>query len=263
MFENENNETLVTEVTENAGQQPAEEVVETTPPVKTYTQAEVDEIAGRKKARIEAKLRKEYDRKYGELEATLNAGLGTSSVEEAMEKLKSFYADKGIPTPKTPSYSDRDIEILARAEAEDIISGGLDEVVEEVDRLAGLGVGNMSAKDKAVFKRLAEYRESAERGRELSEMGVTEEVYNSEDFKQFAAKFNSKTPVRDIYEIYSKTKNPQKEIKTAGSMKTTASDDGGVKEYYSPEEAKKFTMEDLNKNPKLVKAIENSMKLWK
>lgn len=46
-----------------------------------------------------------------------------------------------------------------------------------------------------------------------------------------------------------------------GSAKTTVVNDE-VKEYYSPEEARKFTDEDLEKNPKLEEAILNSMLKW-
>ena len=77
------NENLVTEVTENV-ETATEETVEQaeTPAPRTYTQEEVDEIVSKRKARTEAKIRKEYDRKYGRLESVLKAGTGKESVEE-------------------------------------------------------------------------------------------------------------------------------------------------------------------------------------
>ncbi len=186
----------------------------------------------------------------------MNAGLGTKSIEEATEKLNSFYAEKGIKVPTKPTYSDKDIEVLARAEAEDIISGGYEDVVEEVDRLANIGIDKMSAKDKAVFQKLAEYRESQQIGNELSQLGVTEDVYNSPEFKEFASKFNSKTSAREIYEIYSKTTKPQKEIRLPGSMKSSTVNE--VKDYYSPQEIERMTMKDLD-DPKVWDAVRRSM----
>ena len=251
-------EILVTEqVAENT-----EQTVEETP---KYTEAEfnakLDEVLGKKIARKEAKIRKEYERKYGNLEEVLKAGTGKESVEEMTDTFADFYRKKGITIPEKPVYAAKDIEVLARAEADDIISGGFDEVVEEVDRLAAKGASNMTAREKAVFKTLAEYRQSAERGKELSKIGVTEDVYNSQEFKDFAGKFNANTPIRDIYDIYAKTK-PRKEIKPMGSMKNTTSDDGTVKDFYTREEALKFTKKDFDKNPALFKAVEASMLKW-
>ena len=45
-------------------------------------------------------------------------------------------------------------------------------------------------------------------------------------------------------------------------MKSTSTQDNGVKDFYSREEALKFTKEDLDKNPDLYKAIERSMYKW-
>lgn len=249
------NETLVAEeVTENV-----EQTTEETP--KLYTQEEVNEMMGKRLARNEAKIRKQYDRKYGDLEEVLKAGTGKQSVEEVTDTLKQFYEKKGIQIPKKPSYSDKDVEILARAEADDIIRGGYEEVVEEVDRLTKLGLENMTAREKAVFKTLAEHRNRTETGRQLAELGVTEDVYDSKEFKDFANKFNPSTPIRDIYDIYAKTQ-PKKEFKTMGSMTNKTSADGTVKDFYTREEALRFTKKDFDKNPALFKAVEQSMLKW-
>ena len=249
------NEILVTE-------QVAENVEHTTEetPVKTYTQEEVDAIVGKAKARTKAKIEKDYQRKYGGLEDVLRAGTGKESVEEMTDTFQKFYASKGIQMPKR-DYSQKDIEVLAQAEADEIIRGGIEDVIEETDRLADIGVKNMTAREKATFKVLAEYRQNAERGRELSKIGVTEDVYNSKEFKDFAGKFNSGTPIADIYSIYQKTL-PKKDIKPMGSMKSNAPVDSGVKDFYTYEEASRFSRKDLDKNPELVKAIERSMLKW-
>lgn len=259
----DNNENFVAEVTENAEVTAEETQVVETPTEKTYTQAELDEIIGKRLARNNTKIRKEYERKYGELENVLRAGTGKDTVEEMTSAFTDFYESKGIKVRKNePNYTDKDIEILAAAEAKDIINSGYEEVVDEVDRLAEIGVNNMTARERAYFKVLAEHRQKHERHNELSKIGVTEDVYNSEDFTKFAAQFNSTTPIADIYNIY-KNQQPKKEFKTAGSMKNNTADSGGVKDYYSYEEASKFTKEDFDKNPELFKAVEASMQKWK
>lgn len=255
----EDNKNLVTEeVAENV-----ENTTEETP--KTYTEAEfnakLDEVLGKKIARKEAKIRKEFERKYGDLEDVLKAGTGKENVEDMTDTFREFYQKKGINIPKKAEYSAKDIEILAKAEADEVIRGGFEEVIEEADRLKELGVANMTAKEKAVFLALSEHIKNTEQSRELSKIGVTEDIYNSQEFKDFASKFNPNTPIADIYDIYAKTQ-PRKEIKPMGSMKNSASTDGTVKDFYTRDEALQFTKKDFDKNPALFKAVEQSMLKW-
>jgi len=245
-------ENIVTETVE----QSTEPVVE-----KTYTQSEVDAMMGKRAARAEAKIRKEYERKYGDLEAVLKAGTGKESVEEMTDTFKRFYSQKGIQMPQKPDYTAQDIEVLAKAESDEIIRSGYEDVVDEVDRLAAIGVENMTPREKAVFRNLAEHRQNAERGRELGKIGVTEDVYNSKEFKEFQGKFNPNTPITDVYNIYRQTQ--KKDIKPMGSMKNSDSSDSGVKDFYTVEEARKFTRADYDKNPALYAAVQKSMLKWK
>lgn len=255
---NENEKNLVTEqVTEN--------VEQTTEESPKYTEsqfnAKLDEVLGKKLARREAKVRKEYDRKYGRLEEVLRAGTGKESVEEMTDTFAEFYKGKGIKLPEKPRYSDKDVEVLARADAADIINSGFEDVVEEVDRLAELGAANMTPREKAYFKVLAEHRQKTERQNELAKIGVTDDEYNSTEFQTFASKFNPKTPISEVYDLYSRTK-PKKDIKPMGSMKNSTSEDGTVKDFYTRDEALQFTKKDFDKNPALFKAVQASMTKW-
>lgn len=247
----ENNENFVAEeVAENV-----EQTTEETQQEKTYTQAEVDAIVGKRLARKEARIRKEYDREYGELMDVLKAGTGEENVGKMTDKFRGFYKENGVNVPEKPSYSEKDNAVLAQAEADDIIRGGYEEVVEEVDRLAKIGYEGMNARERAVYKTLAEYRQNEERSRELSGIGVTEDVYNSAEFKSFAKQFNSSVPIKDVFDIYRKMQ-PKKEYKQMGSMKPTA--EKGAKDYYSPEEIERLTEEDLD-DPKVWEAVRRSM----
>lgn len=260
----ENKENLVQEKSTqetDAAEAVSEQVEETAPARKTYTEDEVNSIVGKKKAIERAKLQKQNEREYGELVNLLKAGTGKNTVPEITEAFKQYYKDKGVPVKEKPSYSEKEEAILAKAEAEDIISGGYDEVVEEMERLSGLGVANMTAREKAVYKHLLKAAENTERERELEKLGISKEVYTSKGFIEFADNFKDGTPVEKIYDFYTKTQ-PKKEYKTAGSMKSTASDEG-IKDFYTPEEARRFTVEDLDRNPSLLAKIEASMKKWK
>ena len=251
-MEIEKNENLVTEeVTEKV-----EQTTEQTP--KMFTQDEVNEIVGKAKARTRAKIEKENQRKYGRLEEVLRAGTGKETVEEMSDTFEQFYEGKGIKMPQKPTYTDSDIAVLARADADDIIRSGYEDVVEEVDRLSAIGYANMDARQKAVFKLLAEHRIGAERGRELSSLGVTENVYNSKEVNDFAAKFNKDTPITEVYKLYAKTTKPQ--VEPIGSMKNGSHDDG--KTFYTPEEVDKLTPKDYD-NPVIFQRVRDSMKLWK
>ncbi len=276
-MENDNN-IVIEEVTENVDATATEEIVvdgeqvETpsaeTPPEKIYSedefQARMKESMDKKVPRMEAKIRKKYDDEYGELINVLQAGTGEKDVKKITAAFKKYYGDKGIETsPKKPEYSQKDEAILARADADEIISLGTDEVNEEVDRLAQIGLENMTARDKALFGILANHRENAERSKKFAELGVTAEVYNSQEFKDFASMFAKDTSPEKIVNLFSKNTQQQKEIRTAGSLTNTSADDGGVKDYYSPEEAAKFTVEDFNKNPLLYKRVCESMQKWK
>ena len=176
----EDNKELVTDVTENV-EQTTEEMT-TEEDVNTVDEATVDEATveeesveeklysedelnkrvnellaeklGKKTAIIERKLRKEYDSKYGDLENVLRAGTGEDTIEGITDKFKGFYKQKGINIPQRSNYSENDLKILANAEADDIISSGFDEVVEEVDRLAEMGLDNMSPREKIVFQKM-------------------------------------------------------------------------------------------------------------
>lgn len=251
-------ETTGTE-TEPTIEKPVEEVKE---PEKLYTEEDfnkkLDEVLAKKIARKEAKIRKEYDSKYGRVESVLKSGLGVNSIEEATNQLSEFYTKKGIQIPSEPTYSDRDMEVLAKAEADDIISSGFDEVIEEVDRLAEIGVNNMTPREKATFQRLAEYRQNVERNKELASIGVKEEVYDSKEFKDFADQFTSNTPITKVYEIYAKTLDKHAPEKM-GSMKNGNTQE--EKTYYSPEDVDKLTSEELD-DPKIFERVRKSMEKW-
>ena len=264
MFEQEEmieNVEPTTEEAEVQVEQETEEVI-ADESAKVYTEEdfriykeEHDRKLDKKVSRAEAKIRKEYERKYGNLETVLRAGTGKESVEELTDTFTDFYTSKGVEIPTRPQYNSNDIKVLARAEADEIINLGFEEVIEETDRLAKIGVANMNDREKEVFRTLAEYRQSEERNTELAKLGVTKEVYTSQEFKDFASKFASSTPISEILNIYNSTK-PRKEVQTAGSMKTNRTD--LVKDYYTDADLERMTEEDLDK-PGVWEAVRRSM----
>ena len=272
----EENESLVEEeTTENVEEQTTEENVQESGDVNTdtteepveveqpqerlYTKEEVDKIKIRTKKRIEDKVRREYEKKYGRAETVLKAGLQKDNLDEAVSELENYYEEQGVRIPKY-QYSERDTEILAKAEADEIIDSGYDDIVEEVDKLAKIGVENMSNRDKIVFQRLAEERMKLEDEKEMKALGLGKDS-DTEEFKEFSKKLNPELSMKDKYEMYLNFK-PKPKVETIGSMKNTKEKDSGVKEFYTRDEAMKFTKADFDKNPELFKAVEKSMYKW-
>lgn len=230
-----------------------EEKVEKEQEAITFTKEQVDEMIAKKIARKEAKIRREYEKKYGRAETVLKTGLQKDNLEDAVSELENYYEEQGVRIPKT-QYSERDTEILARAEADEIIDSGYDDIVEEVDRLANIGVENMSTSDKIMFQRLAEARMKIEEERDLSSLGISKDSL-SEEFKEFAKHLDSKMSLKDKYEFYQKYK-PKKEVRKLGSMESGPI--SKVKDYYTAEEIDRLTDEDLD-NDAIWNAVRKSM----
>ena len=259
---NEKNENLVVDEAAEKAEPAAEEKVESP---KIYSEEEfntkVNEAAGKRANRREAKIRKEVDTKYGPLLDILKAGTGKETVEEMTEALKDFYEEKGLSISERPTFSDKDIDILGKADAEDIIRAGSEEVAEEMERLSKVKPEKMTARERAMFEHLAKHQKQTETIKKLEELGISKEVAQSEEFQKFSEKFASSTTIEEVVDIFKKTK-PKKQFETMGSMKSVSTGKADVKEFYTPEEARKITLEQLQNNPKLAEAIERSMLKW-
>lgn len=263
------NENLATEVAENV-EETTEETInqseEEVPAIKKdaeeemFTRQQIDDMIAKKLARKEAKIRKEYDQKYSRLENVLKAGTGKDNINDITSSLENYYEKNGIEIPEVSDYSDEDIRTLGNYDAESIINDGFDEVVSEVDRLSNIGVDNMTPREKATFQKLATYRQNEEARRELTSKGISEDILDSKEYKEFTKKLSPNLSESEKYDMYVKFQPKKAEI--MGSMSNKSSGDSGVKDFYTRDEALKFTREDFDKNPALFKAVENSMLKW-
>lgn len=239
------------------------EQVEEKEEVKMFTQEEVDKIVERRVARQEKNFQKELS-KYKNIENVLNAGLDTKSIDEAETKLRGFYSEQGIniPEPVKQGLSDKELQILGQAEADEILELGMEEAEKEANRLAQRGHQNWTPKEEATFQKLASALTYEKQKRELKTIGSDSKILDSREFKDFASQFNASTDIKNIYNLYSKTSQPKQEkiIEKMGSMKNNATEE--VKDFYTYEESLKFTRKDFEKNPALFKAVEQSMTKW-
>lgn len=211
-----------------------------------------------------ARERKQFEKelaKYKNTESILKAGLGTESIDDTNEKLSNFYKEQGVAIPEfKQGLSDREVEILAKAEANEIIELGTEEMTREANTLASRGYANLDSREKMIFTTLAEKLTVETQKQELKKIGVEPSVLEEKDFKEFANKFNTKTPIADIYNLYSKTHEPKKQIEKIGSMKSMESPTK-IKEFYTQTEVEALTEKDLD-NPELLRAVEYSMTKW-
>lgn len=243
---------------ENSNQEVTDEQPSTEKVEKTYSKEELSDRIDKAVRRREAKLRREYEEKYGRLETVLSAGMQTNDISEITNQFEDFYTKRGIAIPQQPNYSESDLRVLANAEAEDIISSGYDDIVEEVDRLADKGVDKMTPREKIVFQRLATERQKQESEKELASIGVGKDALEDSEFKEFAKKLNPDLSIKDQYELYSKIK-PKPKVEQIGSMKNNTP--SKTKDYYTPDEVDRLTKEQL-RDPKVMEAVDNSMKIW-
>lgn len=263
----EEKENLVTEEVAENTEETVEQTEEMVVPELKYSEEDfnnkLDEVLPKKLARREAKIRKEYEKKYGQLENVLKAGLNVNNIEEATEQLTNFYTQRGTEIPTYHSeYSERDLEILAQGDYEDIINGSTyKEVEDEANRLADIGLDNMTDRERLTFNKLGKYLTEEKSKKELAAMGVDESLLRDEEFNEFSSKLNPNLSLKEKYEMYKKYK-PMPKVEPIGSLKGNTGKETGVKEFYTYEEASQFTREDFDKNPELFKAVERSMTKW-
>ena len=215
--------------------------------------------------REKRKMEKQYSdklAKYEETDSILKAGLGTKDISESNQRMREFYKEQGIDIPaySKPKYSEEDEKILGKAEATKIIDLGFEEMQEEANRLAAIGVDKMTPREKVMFNTLADELTHQKQVKELAELGVKEEILNNSEFKEFASQFNSNTPIKTVYEMYTVTHQSKPKIEKIGSMKNNISKE--EKDFYTPDEVNALTPEEWEK-PGVWEKVMASQRKWK
>lgn len=253
-------DTPLVDVEETPTPKDATEVEEQAPVEKTYTQSDVDNILNSRTQSLNRKHQKELD-KYRRTEEILRQGLGAETIDDINTQLTNFYKDQGVDIQEHSGRSDREERILARADVEEIVSLGDDEINSTINELARKN--KRTVREEATLNGLMYEVSMRNATAQLKEIGADESITNSDAFKKFASQFNSNVPIKNIYELYNKSiGNLRKQPPTPGSMKSTSIENTEIKDFYTPEEARRFTREDLDKNPALFKALEQSMYKW-
>lgn len=228
-------------------------------------QEEFNTTMQKRLSRQKANLQREYDGKYSKVESLLSAGLKGKDLDENIKLLEEMYQEQGIdiPTQQQNHYSQREIEILANAEADSIIADGYDVIVDETKRLLDKGYENMTERDKIILKKLGEAKKSTEDLKEIRKLGLQDNFVNDEDFKNFIKEYElpDSMPFSKKYELFAKSNLKNKEpVKNPGSMRNT--DSKVERDWFTSEEVDQLTKEQYN-DPNIMKKIERSFSHWK
>lgn len=216
--------------------------------------------------KVENRMEREYQKeisKYKDTENVLKSTLGASDIDEANKKLREYYESEGIKLPEVykPGLSSREIEVLAKADAQDFIDEGYDSMLNEANRLASKKYENLNERERIIFNSLAQELTKENNKRDLLKLGATEEILNDKKFIDFKNQFNSKTPIGDIYNLYLKTQDSKSKPAVMSSMQDTTAQKE-IKDFYSPKDVENLTDDDWEKPGVWEKALA-SMKKWK
>ena len=253
------------EVVDTESTEPAKEETVQETPVKSYTQAEVDDMKAKWEGGFQKKLdkaiarkMKEYDDesfKKDQLIDVLKEQTQRSTLDDLLDMSEEQY---GLKIQRTRT-SKNDEKVLGKHDAEEILEVQDDEYAEkELNRLANLKRTDREEETYSELKSNLETRKfKAQRENEIKENGLDEELVNSDKFKAFEQKFSKETPISDIYEMFEQI-NGVKEEKpfSAGSLKDSKSKQ--TDEFFTLDEYHALSAKDLD-DPKIYEKAMKSM----
>lgn len=246
-----------------------EEEEEEQPKMLTEQEANnlAEKVAKEREARAYRKAEREKReelKQYEELANLLRAGTGKNDLNEIKNDFTNFYRNEGIEIPDNRRISEREEKILAKADAEEIIGLGEDEVNRVANEIYNKPLDKRTLREKEIFDILGRHAIQERAKKELIQKGVDEKVLDDNSFKNFASKFNISTPISEIYDVYQRVNNKeviQKEKPASpGSVRDTQIQK--EKDFYTPEEVDALTDADYDKNPKLIDIVKKSMLKW-
>lgn len=272
---NENEIVLDEEEVIEVNQDNTEEVE--TSDVKTYTEEEVEQIKANLKKEYDDNSQKIFDNRWArekekfekenaplfQIEDVLKGQLGATDRNDLVKKLGDFYqVDINNASPKLTERQER---ILAKADAEDIKSLGMNEMVSEANRIASIPQEQRTVRENIIFGELASEITEQKNRSLLKEKGYDLAILEDKEFKDFRNKLNYRTSIAEAVDMYNaiKGKTVQKPVKpaSAGSTKSNITQNQ-VKDFYTREESLQYSKADFDKNPDLWQAMLNSMPKW-
>lgn len=221
-----------------------------------YQEELENEILKPRISRMERNHQKELS-KYKDTDNVLRTTLNLKDGDDTNAKLREYYEAEGIKLPEVikPGLSDREIELLANADADEIIADGHEATFNEAERLAKIGYKNLNQRDRIIFNKLAETLNNEKDKTELLKLGAKEQLLSDKSFIDFRKKFNSNVPIKDIYELYVQ-RQPKQVVDNPGSMRNDKVKQ--PKTIFTDEDIAKMTDEELEANWDAIRKYQTS-----
>ena len=257
---------------------PIEKNIDTKEVEKTFTQADMDKVVAKEKAKLKARY-SDYDEIKGSFEGLKNenmtlkelssvlssANIGGTPAEQ-VDYLRSAY---GLTKAQAVEVVKDDSEAEAYVMADRFAKRASDDdVMAEVERILEIAPNKRKTADTLKLEVLENRYGSIKFKGELAEAetwhkangdGELKDLINSDDFKDFSE--GSTLPLKDLVRKFIKYSGKAKEKPfNPGSVK----DKGGSteKEYYSSADVDKLTPSQLA-DPKINAKVRESMLKWK
>lgn len=231
--------------------QEAEETVNVEQQIEERANKIAEEKIEARLIRDRVKRERETDKKfakYQKLESILKIGLNAEDLDDVIAKSSEFYKGQGMIIPSQEnklSLNERDAIILAKADAQDIMKCGKEEMEAEANRIASIPEKDRSIRDRTIFNDICQELVKVNDKENFKSKGYDTKILEDKDFSLFRRQFNLNVPTTDIYEIYSKlnAKTVEKPV-SPGSAK---SENSNPVETFSAEKINSMKPEELLK----------------
>lgn len=189
---------------------------------KTYTEEEYQRAIDK----IIARERSKYEKKINPLVNTLKAGgFKADDISTLTNDIRKSYEEQGINIPKYEQVlTEREQKALARADAEEVIELGEETMKQTFAEL--YANPNRSIREEELMYLISQEHSKRMAQKDLLELGADpDKVLNDSKFKDFASKWASNVPVKEIYQAYKKLNDkPVQKPASAGSVKNNESE---------------------------------------
>lgn len=200
--------------------------------------------------------------KYKQLENVVKAGMGVDSLDEAITRSTQYYKDAGIEIPEYKNeYTTQEQNILGKADAEEIIGLGKDEMEAEANRLAQIPYEQRSIRERKEFEVICTKLTELKDIDELKNNGADSSILSKNEFIEFRKQFNNNVPINKVYEMYQKMNTTVKPKPASPGSASTSASTNHIGDYISAKDFDNLTDEQLN-DPKIMAIVDKSRTKW-
>lgn len=200
--------------------------------------------------------------KYRQLENVIKTGLGVETIDDAIAKSREYYSQAGIKIPEYRSdLTAQEQNILGKADADEIIELGREEMELEANRLAQIPYEQKTVRERKEFEVICTKLTELNDIDKLKEKGADSDILSDSEFMKFRNQFNNNVSIDTVYEMYQKLKNPAKPKPNSPGSASASTKTNHVGDYISAKDFDNLTEEQLN-DPKIMAIVDKSRLRW-